>query len=135
MNLDDLNPINQKFEPGRTVFVLLSKDHTHIYPNPDGMPAWSYDPNGLSVIHKILRTELGNHNYDIVELAIAFPLICNKQAELEKLWKQTLHRIQSLRSRTERIYTYRRFYQKHKQPHPISADALLRNLLGSQGAG
>lgn len=129
MNIQDLNPLQPKFEPGRPVYVLLHKDQSHIYPRPDGEAAWSYDQNQMLVTRKILATELHEYNYHVTTLAIAFPLICNRQAELEKLWRHTIETIKRIKTVQDRRIRYRRFFEKHKLPHPLIYDAVLKQLL------
>jgi hypothetical protein len=117
MNISDLNPTNPKFEPGRPVYVLLHSDHSHIYPSPDGGPAWSYSEDHLKLIQQIIRKDFAITAYHICLLSTAWPLLCNCQGELEQIWKATIARIRKCSLRCNR-------------PHPISLDAELKKLLG-----
>lgn len=129
MKLNDLNPQSEKFEPGRTVWVLLHEDQTHIYPNPDGGPAWSYDKAQMDLIKKIMVKDLDLHDYHAVELHVAWPLLCNKQGELEEMWRKTIKQIRRAKSLHERVTIYRLFFNRRGQPHPIAYDEELRKLL------
>jgi hypothetical protein len=130
MNISDLNPTNPKFEPGRPVYVLLHSDHSHIYPSPDGGPAWSYSEDHLKLIQQIIRKDFAITAYHICLLSTAWPLLCNCQGELEQIWKATIARIRKMRSLQDRIYTYRQCSLRCNRPHPISLDAELKKLLG-----
>lgn len=130
MNLQDINPTAPKFEPGRPVYVLLHEDKSHIYPNPDGGPAWSYDEAHLKLIQTIIRKDFGITAYHITPLSVAWPLLCNTQGELEQIWKKTITQIRAARRVHDRIVIYRTFMQRTKRPHPLIHDAELVKLLG-----
>ena len=130
MNLTDINPTNPRFEQGRTVYVLLHEDKSHIYPNPDGGPAWSYDKPHLELIRTIIRKDFGINSYHIIPLSQAWPLLCNTQAELEQIWKRTITQIRSAKRVHDRIVIYRNFMKRTQRPHPISVDGELKQLLG-----
>ena len=130
MNLQDINPLAPKFEPGRPVYVLLHEDRSHIYPSPDGQPAWSYDESKLKITQAILRKEFGNFDYHVCLLSVAWPLLCNTQAELEKVWQKTITQIRAARKVHDRIVIYRNFMKRTRRPHPISVDGELKQLLG-----
>lgn len=130
MNLSDLNPASPTFEPGRPVFVLLHSDKSHIYPNPDGGPAWSYDEAHLRLIQSIIKKDFGITAYHIAPLSIAWPLLCNEQGELEQIWKNTIKQIRTARKVHDRIVIYRLFYLRTKRPHPLIYNDELKKLLG-----
>ncbi len=119
----------QKFEPGRTVYVLLHLDESHILGRPDGEPAWSYSEEALKVTQKILERDLKNNNYRVTTLDIALPLIGNKQAELEKEWRVTIKAIRKEKNLNERVNIYRKKLKRSKKPHPILFDTELKQLL------
>lgn len=127
--IKELDPLNPKFEPGRPVWVLLHKDHSHIYPNPDGGPAWSYQESEIKLIRQILIKDFELHDYSPIELSVAFPLVCNKQAELEKIWSAEIAKIRKIPDLPERRNHYRRFWLRHKVPHPLLFDDELKRLL------
>lgn len=129
MDLQSLNPTNPTFEPGRPVYVLLHSDESHIYSNPDGGPSWSYERQQMELIRTILRKDFKNNDYHIVTLAVAWPRICNKQAELEEVWAKAIDKIRRIKGLADRRNYYRNFFHRHKLPHPISADAELKKLL------
>lgn len=125
-----LNPLNPRFEPGRPVYVLLHEDKSHIYSRPDGEPAWSYEKNSLELIRKILKHDFACTSYHVLPLSQAWPLLCNTQAELEKIWSRTIDQIRRAKRPHDRIVIYRTFMQRTNRPHPIAADAELKKLLG-----
>lgn len=130
MNINDLNPTNPKFEPGRTVYVLLHEDKSHIYPNPDGGPAWSYGEQHLKLIQQIIKKDFNITAYHIVPLSVAWPLLCNCQGELENIWSRTISQMRKAKRVKERITIYRLFMLRTKRPHPLIHDAELKKLLG-----
>ena len=130
MNLADLNPTNPKFEPGRPVYVLLHEDKSHIYPNPDGGPAWSYNESHLKLIQTIIKKDFGITSYHICLLSVAWPLLCNTQGELEEIWKRTINQIRSAKRPHDRVTIYRDFFNRVRRPHPLTHDAELKKLLG-----
>lgn len=130
MNLANLNPTNPTFEPGRPVYVLLHEDKSHIYPNPDGGPAWSYDRKHLELILAIIKKDFGCTAYHILPLADAWPLLCNTQAELERIWSKTIKQIRATPRVRDRVNIYRSFMIRTKRPHPLLFDHELRSLLG-----
>lgn len=128
-HLEDFNPQNAKFEPGRTVWILLHEDRTHIYPRPDGEPAWSYNKSELKITKAVLCKDLGIFDYHICELSVAWPLLCNKQGELEEMWDHTMKKIRKAKTSKGRRDIYRLFYTRRREPHPIRFDAELKRLL------
>lgn len=128
-HLDAFNPSNPKFEPGRPVYVLLHEDKSHIYPNPDGGAAWSYNRNDIELIRKIIKEDFGITTYHVLPLSQAWPLLCNTQAELELLWRDTIVKLRKIKNLHERRNHYRNFFLRHKRPHPILHDATLKKLL------
>ena len=129
MNLRELDPTNPKFEPGRAVYVLLHEDESHIYPRPDGEPAWSYSKNELELTRKILIKDLGCRAYHVVPLHEAFIRVGNKQADLEKAWEKTINTIRKAKKITDRISIYRAFFHRTRLPHPLLFDKELKQLL------
>lgn len=118
-----------KFEPGRPVWVLMHKDKSHFHCLPDGNIDWSYNKADMELRERILIKDFGNTNYGVVELSWALPLFCNHQAELVTLWTPAINNIRKARSLKERFGIYQNFIKRHKQPHPLEADALLKRLL------
>ena len=129
MNLSDLNPTSPKFEPGRPVYVLLHEDKSHIYPNPDGGPAWSYDQSHMRLIQKIIQKDFNITAYHITTLSVAWPLLCNCQGELEEIWSRTIKQMREAKRIHDRVTIYRTFMLRVKRPHPINYDAELKKLL------
>lgn len=118
-----------KFEPGRPVWVLMHKDTTHFHCLPTGEVDWSYNKSDMELREKILKKDFNNHNYGAIELSWAWPLFCNHQAELVKLWTPTINLIRRGRQLEERRAIYERFFKRHHAAHPLEADALLKRLL------
>lgn len=118
-----------KFEPGRPVWVLMHKDKTHFHCLPTGEVDWSYNKADMELREQILIKDFNNRNYGAIELSFAWPLFCNHQAELVKLWTPTINLIRKAKTVPERQAIYARFYKRHKVAHPLEADALLKRLL------
>jgi len=132
MNTNNLiRPVNpEKFEPGRPVYVLLHKDHTHFHCLPTGEMDWDYDRSVMELREKILEQDFGNKKYGVMTLADALPLFSNRQAEIAVLWKPVIQLIQREKDMMQRRAIYERFYKSKKVAHPIEADELLKQLLG-----
>lgn len=124
----DLSAVT-KHTPGRTVWVLIHKDHTHVQSLPGGEPDWSYEKADMELREKILEKDFNNKNYYIIDAASAILLIANKQAELVKAWTPTINLIRKARQLQERRVIYQRFRKRTSLPHPIEADGLLKSLL------
>jgi len=125
-----MKPIDHsKFEPGRPVYVLLHKDHTHFHCLPHGEVDWDYDKKVMDLREQILRKDFDNFDYNCIDLATAWPIFCNRQADLVKLWTPTINLIRKSRSIMERRAIYQRFFDRRKAAHPLEADALLKRLL------
>lgn len=130
LSIDDLKiGQREKFDPTQTVWVLIHKDHTHFHSLPNGEINWDYNKANMDLVDKILEKDFGNRNYIVMKLADAFPLFCNVQAELVKLWTPTINLIRKERDFHQRRAIYERFYNSKRVAHPIEADALLKRLL------
>lgn len=118
-----------KFEPGRPVYVLMHKDKTHLHCLPNGEVDWDYSKARMDLVEQILTKEFNNPNYISIELSVAWPHICNHQAELVTLWTPTINAIRKAKTLKARFELYQSFRQKTKTAHPLEADALLKRLL------
>jgi hypothetical protein len=115
-------------DQSRTVYVLIHKDHTHVASLPDGSADWSYNRADMELREKILSKDFANRAYSTTTLPEAITLICNKQDELEQLWKPALKEIFSATSIQNAFAAYKRARRKIG-PHPIRFDAQLKKKL------
>lgn len=117
-----------QLEPGRTVYVLLHKDETHVASLPNGEADWSYNRADMQLREQILAKDFHNSSYGVVPLVEALTRISNKQAQLEKLWEKPIKEI----VRTRRLEDAWELYAKAKKalgPHPLRFDQALRRKL------
>jgi hypothetical protein len=117
-----------QLEPGRSVFVLLHKDETHVASLPNGEADWSYNRADMQLREQILNKDFGNQNYGVVTLTEALTRISNKQGELMKQWTPALNAIK----RTRKLEDAWELYAKARKAlgaHPLEADPWLRKKL------
>lgn len=126
MNTDILGgPI--KFQADKTVYVLLSRDKTHVMANPDGTgsPFWSYDEKQIDVVVMSLKRDFKSNRYVKVTLATAIDLVGEKQSELQDLWEPVMKEILTTNSKNAK----RNLYLKAKKAigaHPVIFDETLK---------
>lgn len=115
-------------DPTRPIYVLLHKDHSHLYSKSPTEPVWSHEPAQVEITLKILEKDFKTKDYGVVTLAYALPLIANKQALLVEAWTPTINSMRKTKSLEGRFTLYKKAAKKFG-PHPIEADRLLRKLL------
>lgn len=118
-----------KLEPGRTVYVLLHKDKTHVASLPDGTADWSYNEPDMELRRKILVKDFNNLNYTTVTMGFALIEIANRQAELGILWGPVIIEMKKPRRSLEERFGLYKNAQSRLGAHPIDQDSLLRKLL------
>jgi hypothetical protein len=114
--------------PERPTYILLHKDESHVYSASTGA-VWSHETKDLELVQKILKEDFGVCNYYIIELQEGLVRIGNVQAELVRLWTPTINAIRKERNLEKRRHLYANFMDRHKAPHPLEADALLKKYL------
>jgi hypothetical protein len=130
MNIDNLKlKEKDKLDTSVPVYVLINKDFCHFHSLPNGEINWDYNRANMELIEKILEKDFGNKSYIVMPLSEAFPLFCNKQAELVKIWTPAINLIRKEPNIDYRRRIYKSTINSNKVPHPLEADALLKRLL------
>lgn len=122
----------QTIDRGREIYVFLSRDKTHLMPDPSHMGhAWfTQDIAAAKVVDISLRKEFkAGGAYTLLTLKEALPILCNTQAELSKAWEPVIAEMEKSKKPMERLEIYAK-YRKKWGAHPLLEDKKIKLLLG-----
>jgi len=108
-------------------YVLIHKDHTHVYPLPGGAPYHTKSKSAAELILKVAEKDLGQMDYYVCELKQALVHISMKQAQLEREWAPAIKQIRNAKDLDERFAVYKK--ARKMGPHPVLFDNELKFLL------